>query len=1546
LMSSLTKEAFENGSTITKSGNKYIIAVKDASGRIVETLDMASQDETHFSKIEFVQRYGKKEFIDVFAPKAVSMELNQEQGMVIFYDKDGNNINEIGKGIFDSVTIVEIEKVRAEADAKNIQDLDREDFSLIVEWVDVDGVTKFNLYNKDNNLDKQFSKKEVQDVYFKLIGDVDTKDMVFDGKEVPEGRVKEEVAIPALEALQDKVTGQGYDTLGSLMDKISSGEIKVEYSDSLDNKTLATYDKTLKTIYIHKGIPQNTPEERALLGLVIAEEVIHIDMTDALKGMPNSGLLNELATKAKIILDILGADNIENFFKSFTSVKGIAKAIKDEWNKIAGFLKGGVVTEKFAEFLQKAYGYDVAPYFKNIAYNANILLINSNIAEGKLFFERENYKSAVSGFKQAMTKIDLLLKSGEIPDALKKNLQTVRSSVGKNLSVSKQNAVTNLMKSANKDFKNGNFKAAKDKLNKALKYINELKGDEFVSPEFKKGILELEETINGNLEIIEEKIIGEEDSGAIYELKGAPSMTEGLAMNIPVVSATVVRPATFTFSEFIQVGTIAAGGFNDVGNEELYGYNSVTLNIGGGTITLPAEKIRMDYNEDIVTIEFLEPTIIGEETFSQGERLVFTRNDTPGSLEEYSINIVGYPEPINFAQYIDPVLGTPYAEPKEVPGSYTYNNAVPVGGTPADTPIIGNVVPGGIDGNIVPTNNIVPVGGTPVVTPIINNVISGGIDGSIVSTPQIGPAATGVLPIIPTVENLGLNDIGLNDINIGGINLNNINTEISSALSNLASFTAPVFTPSSEIDVKKVKSIVNTSTLNELGFTDVTLNDYKITSDSYITFDNREYRIIRFFNPKDNRFSGKELLVDFDTKEVNLYEKVSSDEIAVTHYSPVFGSVTTTSFLENETSLTIKSYDGSTDMVINKSGLLGANVETEFRLTGSGRFDLGILITERLKAGVTRYTILKDIRAQAVGAEGRERGIQIVTKNIGGKEVIAEIKLEDGTLIKLNENAEITLADVLDGKVNLKDLIIELQIAGKTGINIKGYTVRTDKEDNKVIITVGKEDGKGNITISNAKVIDPTTKEVFLVLDDKGKASREALAAPTSARSDMPEFNFTIKDHYALFADLSGVSQFGSDTFTAVIDGKEVTYKDCIIKSDRDGVTIIEFKREETLGIEVFKAGDRIFIKQDMGKIDIVAIAHYNKTEDIEKVVTEQGQLKVNDKLFFMKATGYSPISENAYKRSNISGDEIRKFTNFNNGTSLLDIWRIKEAGFNTIKTYYAPTEEFLKECDKAGLKVLIGIPNFDDRYVPQTDKFDIQNKTYINYLKTIGAEYSHIIIGYLLGNEYNNLFRKHPDYMGETDPDKAVSKWNNIAQAAALEVKRYAPNQIVGTVLGEIGGAVTDKDLISSFDIYGINTYRQGGINDGLNIGKTGNDIKALFVAEGGVDLDTEDETTQENTFRSTYDKAFTNPAYNGMVVGVGHMRDEPWKTAVENNSAGSLGLLDRNGNPKNMYFVVQDALKILDPAPESTPDTETDPELVVKKDLKPPYVPDFNFN
>jgi hypothetical protein len=266
-------------------------------------------------------------------------------------------------------------------------------------------------------------------------------------------------------------------------------------------------------------------------------------------------------------------------------------------------------------------------------------------------------------------------------------------------------------------------------------------------------------------------------------------------------------------------------------------------------------------------------------------------------------------------------------------------------------------------------------------------------------------------------------------------------------------------------------------------------------------------------------------------------------------------------------------------------------------------------------------------------------------------------------------------------------------------------------------------------------------------------------------------------------------------------------------------------------------------------------------------VTTDGRNIKVNEQVYQIHGVCYYPVA---------IGDD--RFDTMDFSQIDQDIQLMQQAKINTIRTYMPIIKPgILDKFAAAGIKVIIGFPNYDDTFRYP----DISNGTYLNY---INANKGHdAILMWELGNEYNY----HSDWF-----DNNINNWYTILNNAVAAIHEADSNHPVSTAHGEVPTS-TVLGLCPNVDVWGMNVYRYvsplGAITEFNALSS-----KPCYLSESGTDRynNTEGSENQQNqadavlaiwnNIKGNFDK-FSGITYFSFV-------DEWWKS-------GNPGTQDASG-------------------------------------------------
>ncbi|MBU0469806.1 MAG: hypothetical protein KJ736_12195 [Candidatus Omnitrophica bacterium] len=229
----------------------------------------------------------------------------------------------------------------------------------------------------------------------------------------------------------------------------------------------------------------------------------------------------------------------------------------------------------------------------------------------------------------------------------------------------------------------------------------------------------------------------------------------------------------------------------------------------------------------------------------------------------------------------------------------------------------------------------------------------------------------------------------------------------------------------------------------------------------------------------------------------------------------------------------------------------------------------------------------------------------------------------------------------------------------------------------------------------------------------------------------------------------------------------------------------------------------------------------------------------------------------------------------------------MKAVGITTIRTYVPVTSvKFLDALEANGMKVIVGIPYNDDRFV--ANKYDIKSGSYRAYINKFKGHKA--ILMWEFGNEYNY----HPEWFGGD-----INKWYTALEVAAKWTQANDTTRQVATAHGEVPTADVLRK-VPSVDVWGVNVYRNAHPEAVLREFKAllaANDIRddlKLYISETGTDAfnnntNREDQDMQAEAIATLWNNIYAEakkPAYKDMFMGVTFMtwQDELFKAGNPN--------------------------------------------------------------
>lgn len=282
---------------------------------------------------------------------------------------------------------------------------------------------------------------------------------------------------------------------------------------------------------------------------------------------------------------------------------------------------------------------------------------------------------------------------------------------------------------------------------------------------------------------------------------------------------------------------------------------------------------------------------------------------------------------------------------------------------------------------------------------------------------------------------------------------------------------------------------------------------------------------------------------------------------------------------------------------------------------------------------------------------------------------------------------------------------------------------------------------------------------------------------------------------------------------------------------------------------------DKMLVEEESGVIqkdwnNSSSREEYNSNENqsrqlkFEPVIIKDNLLLVGGKSFQIRGLTYSPgtIGQDA------------KTLHYELAVVKNDVKLMEELGINTVRVYYPIQDKRILDLfANSGIRIIMGIPYYDDRYNPGPD---VRSGTYLPYIKKFKKHPA--ILMWEFGNEYDLLATMHPDWF-EGD----IRIWHKKLAKAAAKVKSIDPDHPISTAIAnnfdltqfridrEIDGKgirealacnLNVKELkkvcesYESVDIIGVNTYAWDDPSILINRWNEISD-KPMYLAEAGID-------------------------------------------------------------------------------------------------------------
>lgn len=291
----------------------------------------------------------------------------------------------------------------------------------------------------------------------------------------------------------------------------------------------------------------------------------------------------------------------------------------------------------------------------------------------------------------------------------------------------------------------------------------------------------------------------------------------------------------------------------------------------------------------------------------------------------------------------------------------------------------------------------------------------------------------------------------------------------------------------------------------------------------------------------------------------------------------------------------------------------------------------------------------------------------------------------------------------------------------------------------------------------------------------------------------------------------------------------------------------------------------------------------------------------LNGKAYKIKGIVYDPI---ALGTTRLDGPDYSHVQ--------ADIQMMQQACINTIRSYTPITDlSVLNAFSQAGIRIIMGFPNLDDRKAPGPD---LQSGSYLNYINTYKTHPA--ILMWEFGNEYNY----HPEWFSGS-----VKNWYSILNKAALNAHASDPSHPVSTAHGECPDTVALR-ICPAVDVWGMNLYRYDNPKS-VFPQWAALSTKPMYLSEAGTDSydnikNVVDEQMQAMALDSIISDVIRDPAICSGIALFEFTDD--WSPSGEpavHNSGGAafdvpydkygnteyFGLLDINRKPKAGFSVMK---------------------------------------
>lgn len=209
----------------------------------------------------------------------------------------------------------------------------------------------------------------------------------------------------------------------------------------------------------------------------------------------------------------------------------------------------------------------------------------------------------------------------------------------------------------------------------------------------------------------------------------------------------------------------------------------------------------------------------------------------------------------------------------------------------------------------------------------------------------------------------------------------------------------------------------------------------------------------------------------------------------------------------------------------------------------------------------------------------------------------------------------------------------------------------------------------------------------------------------------------------------------------------------------------------------------------------------------------KEGVLKVNDNSFDIKGICWNPVPKGFEHPEGLAF--LPNGTAYDLDYIERDLKLIKDAGFNTLRTYEAVTDaETLKLIQKYGLKVIVPVYNFHEKTNDQVTETILSLK---GHPTTLFWE---------IGNEwnYNHFYDENGSFQQSLD---------RIQELITL-IRALDEDTLLAVNYGELPSPKTEATL--DVDIWGLNIYRSDDFRDVFSSWSQLSD-KPIYLGEYGAD-------------------------------------------------------------------------------------------------------------